>query len=213
MRLILVLVALGLAPESFARSWEELLAKTFSSRLGGARVALYQLKAPRALSPGTRIHRFTPEQPVGFVSFEAEVNGQAMQGSVQVRAYRPIAIAKESLSHGDRLGADQVAFEERELSPWVRGGYFTAASDLEKRVVRGVVPAGAVLTKTNTQPTPWIVQGEAVDLVRRRGKLKLSARVRALQGGSAEQWIQVQNISSGKLLLAKITAPGEVEVR
>jgi flagella basal body P-ring formation protein FlgA len=52
-----------------------------------------------------------------------------------------------------------------------------------------------------------------VDLIRRKSDLVLVAKVKALQSGMQNQWVQVQNPSSGKILLARITGPGEVEIQ
>jgi flagella basal body P-ring formation protein FlgA len=52
-----------------------------------------------------------------------------------------------------------------------------------------------------------------VDLIRQRGTLRLVARVKALENGQIDQMIRVQNVATNRVLQARVSAPGELQLR
>jgi flagella basal body P-ring formation protein FlgA len=134
-------------------------------------------------------------------------------GTAQIKAYLPIAVATHPLSHGESLTEENTRFEERELSRFSQSGYFHTREQLSTRKVKGYLAAGQVISRFNCQLPPQVTPGQTVDLIRRKSDLVLVAKVKALQSGMQNQWVQVQNPSSGKILLARITGPGEVEIQ
>ncbi len=183
----------------------------------GVRVEVESARATIAPTGRFRIQGFTPELPLGLVGFQVEVDGPhgvtKGTGTATIRAFAPIAVAKSPLSHGENLDTKNVAYEERELSRLVQSGYFLGGKELEGRTARGYVAAGNAISRANSQLPFEIVAGQSVDMIRRKGSLTLTAKVRAMQSGRRNQWVQIQNPSSGKILVARVTGPGEVETR
>lgn len=183
----------------------------------GVRIEVDGARATLPPAGRFRIQGFTPEFPLGLVGFQVEVQGpQGVvkgTGSATIRAFAPIAVAKSPISHGETLDAKNLVYEERELSRLVQSGYFLNGRELEGRTARGYVAAGHAISRGNSQVPFEIVAGQSVDMVRRKGTLLLTAKVRAMQNGQRNQWVQVQNPSSGKVLVARVSGPGEVETR
>ncbi len=186
--------------------WEKALTKAVSGRLpAGARVVVEKLRAQGPCTKTQVVDSLLPDSGLGFVTFNS--------GTAQVRAFVPVAVANQPLSHGESLTEENVRFEERELSRITQNGYFATKDQILGRKVKGYLSSGAVISRLNCQLPSVVAQGQSVDLVRQKGELTLVAKVKALQAGLRDQWIQVQNPSSGKILLARITGPGIVEVR
>lgn len=195
--------ALFASPEA---CWKKALSKAISARLPqGTRVVIDHLRATQACTAKSRVEYLSPELPLGYVTFEV--------GTAQVKAFLPVAVAVQPLSHGESLSSENTRFEERELGRFSQNGYFVNLEQIQGRRVKGYLPAGQVVGRHNCQPASEVTQGQTVDLVKRKADLVLVAKVKALQAGLRNQWVQVQNPSSGKILLARITGPGEVEVR
>jgi flagella basal body P-ring formation protein FlgA len=151
------------------------------------------------------------------VGFEAQAANRGRthrgQGSATVRAYASVAVATSRLQHGEALNESNIRFEEREIGKLAQNGYYLDAAAFAGRRVKGVVSAGQAIGRANTQAAYLVQPGEGVELYQRRGALVLRAKVKALQGGLLDQWVQVRNPSSGKIFLARVAGPGEVEVR
>lgn len=199
-------------------NWNDAVKESVRKHLpNGVRIEVEGARATVAPAGRFRLQGFTPELPLGLVGFQVEVEGPRGlvkgTGTATVRAYAPIAIAKSPVSHGETLDAKNLGYEERELSRLVQGGYFLSEKELEGRTARGYIAAGRAISRSNSQLPFEIVAGQSVDMVRRKGGLVLTAKVRAMQNGLRNQWVQVQNPSSGKVLVARVTGPGEVETR
>jgi flagella basal body P-ring formation protein FlgA len=197
--------------------WPDVLRKAVAPRLPArARIEVEIARIPSPKPSEWTITGFTPDQPLGLVNFEAQatIEGRLLrgQGAATIRAYIPVAVATAPISHGEELGIKNVRFEEREISRFTQTGYFIDKTVVGRRA-KGAITIGQVIGVQNSQLPQVITPGQTVDLIRRKENLTLSAKVRALQGGIQDQWIQVQNPSSGKLFLARISAPGEVEIR
>ena len=193
--------------------WNALLNKEVQSRVPSARIEIQGLRVTLPPGKGMRVGSFSPEVPLGLVSFEVEANGKRGQGFATVRAYASIAVAQVPISNGEALGPSNLRFEERELSRVVQSGYFLTLSTIGDRKARGYLSVGQAVSRNNSALPFLITAGQTVDLVRQKGNLKLVAKVRALQGGQRDQWIQVQNTASGKMLLGRIAGPSEVQIQ
>jgi flagella basal body P-ring formation protein FlgA len=215
--LALWLLSSALFGAPLSPQWPDSLKLAVAPRLPArARIEVQIARVPATKAEGWKITAFSPDQPLGLVNFEAEANIEGRwirgQGSATVRAYVPVAVATSPIAHGDPLDVNNLRFEERELSRLTQTGYFVDKTVVGRRA-KGSITIGQVIGRHNSAQQPLVTPGETVDLVRRKGSLTLSAKVRALQGGVVDQWVQVQNPSSGKLFLARISGPGEVEIR
>ncbi len=164
-----------------------------------------------------QVNLLSPHPGVGNVSFEARWKERGFPrkvfGSAHVRAFAPVWVARTIVRHGDALDSTNTSFEVRELSPYLTTGYFIQGEITPALRAHGTLRAGVVLGANNSQPALLIQPGQAVDLVHQAGGLRIVAKVKALEGGNTNHWVRVENPSSKKIFLARVTAPGEVKLR
>ena len=201
-----------------APSWELALKESIRAKLPkGARVEIENLRVSLPIAKRFRIWGFSPDHPVGLVTFQAETQSpqgaKKTIGSATVRVFAPVAVARRGLAHGEAMDETTVGFEERELSRLGSQGYFIERSVLQGRTAKGYVGVGQVIHNSNSQLPFEVAAGQTVELVREKGSLVLRAKVRALQNGMKNQWIQVQNPTTGKVVAARVAGQGEVVVQ
>lgn len=217
MKVFLLILSLAAAAKP-GPTWDQAVRASLSEKLPqGVRVELDGLRVSIPVQSRVQVQNFSPAFPLGWVSFEVQTQdaqGRVTrgQGSATVRAFGKVAVTTAPVQSGETLGDGNLAFQERELSRLVQSGYFLGAEALGNRVARGYLAPGQVIGRGNSQPPALVSAGESVQLVRRKRGLQISAKVRALQSGFLHQKIHVQNPSSGKFLLARVSGPGEVEL-
>jgi flagella basal body P-ring formation protein FlgA len=124
-----------------------------------------------------------------------------------------VAVAKATLHPGDTIDGNKVSFEVRDLTATFGSGYYLDAEKLNGLRAGMRISPGTVLRAANTIQPRTISQGEMVDLVAEQGDLSIRTQVKALEDGQLSQWIHVQNPSSLKILVARVIAPGEVQLK
>ena len=194
------------------------LAKAVAAQLpAGVRVEVGDVSSYAKVSESARLSLVAPNPPLGLVSFTAtwleEGRFRSTNGTALVRAYAPVAVTRSPLRPGDSFDESNVRFEERELTPFAQSGYFVDWEQLKAMRVKGFARAGMVLGSANTERPAAVRQGEWADLVRTSGALRLVAKVRALENGKLDQNIRVQNPATNRILLARVSGPGELQVR
>ncbi len=213
-RLIPIFLFVGVSVFAGSFPCETLLQKALSERIPEVqKVQIRSFRPKMVCNDKSFLTVTSPEIPLGFSTFEIETQGRRVQGSAEVRAFAPVVVANTPLGHGETMAAPQLRRELRELSRLSQSGYFTDFKELEGKQVKGALSKSQVIGRANTQLRPTIHPGESLTLSRRRNALVVSLKVRSLQSGLVDQWIQVQNPQTGKILLARVTGPGEAEVR
>lgn len=193
---------------------ETLLQKSILERIPEVQKVQIRFFRPKVeCNEKSSLNLISPEIPLGFSTFEIETMGKRVQGSAEVRAYAPVLVAASSMGHGDTFSQPLLRRELRELSRFVQSGYYTDFKELEGKQVKGALAKSQVIGRANTQARPTIQAGESITLSKRRNALVVSSKVRSLQSGLTDQWIQVQNPQTGKIFLARVMGPGEAEVR
>ena len=155
-----------------------------------------------------------PRPAVGLVNFEMawQEDGVLRQayGSASVKIYAPIVVAKTVIRNNESFTKDNCTLQEREISPYKVTGYYDRLEDLKSFRVKGYVTPGTVISPNHTQAPFLVSSGESVELVRESPTLRLSIRAKALENGRENQWIRVENLSTRKIIQAKVVNQGEV---
>lgn len=143
--------------------------------------------------------RFVRTVPVGF----------------GVTAWGPAYVASDDMPIGARLQPLAMKVREMELTNHV-GAVLAptgaAAASGEPMQLRRPVAAGKALTRLDIESQPAVTRGEWVALRVRSGSIELESRVEALQNGKVGQTVSVKPSRAGGAILARIVAPGQVEV-
>jgi flagella basal body P-ring formation protein FlgA len=118
---------------------------------------------------------------------------------VRIAGTAAATVTTHTLVVGSVLGAADVRTEERDLTQ-VPPGYFDDAAAVVGLTVARPVAAGAVLTNQQLLGIQAVQKGQTVTLVADAGGLSIRMAGRALSDGLVNQRIQVQNLSSGKVV-------------
>jgi flagellar basal body P-ring formation protein FlgA len=161
--------------------------------------------------------RFIRTVPVGFT----------------VSVYAPAYIAVQNLAAGfvfdpDHVDPAQLAVREIEWSgrltepvkpPVPSPAKAAAAAAVPRKQpaaplkLRRPLPAGQPVTRSDVVTAPLVAQGDYATLHSVSGPIELESRVQVLQDGSAGQMIRVKLPKASSAVLARVTGPGQVEIR
>ncbi|WP_096084597.1 flagellar basal body P-ring formation chaperone FlgA [Agaribacterium haliotis] len=130
---------------------------------------------------------------------------------VNVDYYTEVAVANRPLKRGDRLSLDDVSYERRRSSS-ISKFYITTGTKLDQFELKRSIGEGQVLSERDLQPVKLVYRGEIVRLLARSGALTVSSEGEAMSDASLGQQIRVRNLSSQRVVDARIVAPGEAQV-
>lgn len=131
---------------------------------------------------------------------------------VNVTVRRAVVITAQPLERGKVLAPGDVILADREVGA-IAGGYLTSVDAAVGRVLRRAVPAGAPLAPALLESPVLIRRGQAVTLEARTGALLVQAPGVARADGALGERIEVQNLSSKKVLQAVVKNEKYVEIR
>ncbi len=134
----------------------------------------------------------------------------AIYASAQVDLYRDILVAKRTIARGERLHEGNIGLELTNTS-LQRQGYLIdphrAKGQLAKRNIR---PGEAIRQGLLEEPIA-IDRGQTVSLAARSGGITVVTQAEALASGRVGDQIRVRNISSERIISARIVDEGTVE--
>jgi flagella basal body P-ring formation protein FlgA len=161
-----------------------------------------------AVHPDTR---WSGSVPITLVYLERgrEVRRETVTAQVElaVRAW----VAARRLRRGDDVRAEDVREVELSSRQLPQGALLDASAAIGKRAARAV-PEGAVWRAAWLETAHLVRRGDLVPLVFMAGGLRIEARGRALEDGSAGAVIRVQNADSRRELAGRVAADGAVHV-
>lgn len=129
---------------------------------------------------------------------------------VRSRQRQNVVVLRNNLASGSMPTAADLAIEERELGP--NQMFFRDTSQISGRVLRRPLMAGSILSPDLLSAPTKVRRGDAVTLLGRAGGMEVRVQGRALADGQEGQSIQVQNISSGRIVGGTVRSEGLVEV-
>jgi flagella basal body P-ring formation protein FlgA len=180
-------------------------------------VEVEQLSTREAAPDSAAIININPRMPIGSINFELvwEDKGVAHRttGNAIVKVFRPVAVAKKILTNGEAFTEENTSFEEREITRFTQTGFHTNWEELRGKVARGYIRPDSLIGIQNSEKPVEILQGQMVDLRHVSSQMTISARMKALENGRFGNWIRVENPTSKKVVRARVTAPGQVELR
>jgi flagella basal body P-ring formation protein FlgA len=136
--------------------------------------------------------------------------------TVEIRFRQIVPVVAESVSARQVITADSVSFTEREVSQL--GSVLPAEQVVGMAARRNLAPGDVIVSRDLTEPkeadAPVLIKArDLVRLTARKGNLVLTVpAAEALQSGREGEFIRVRNPSSGKVILGRVVAAGEVEV-
>lgn len=175
------------------------------------------LPEPYPVPRGRIDHQVIPAKPgvIGSrrVTLLTRIDGQVVHNEsirVELEALAEIAVAADNLRRGDKLGPEDISFQQQDISR-LRQPLFTADDVYGKRLKRSL-RLGRPLLRKQVEFPPVIKRGDRVVIQVQRQGLMLSAIGEAKQDGRQDETIRVMNSNSRKEVLCRVIAPGLVTV-
>ena len=156
------------------------------------------------------IHYNTPTTITVIVS----VNGKVVHKinlRLDVKLYQQVVVSASSISLGEILTADKLRYERMDTGR-MGSGYFTDVSKVLGLMTRRALTPGMVVTEAMVNKPSLIKRGNIVTIIARMGGMEVTGSGQAMQDGSEGQLIRVQNISSTKIVSAKVLDASTVQV-
>jgi flagella basal body P-ring formation protein FlgA len=136
------------------------------------------------------------------------VENRAIRGELE--AIAPVAIAAIDLRRGAVLASRDVQLASFDLAQ-LRNPCLNLNELIGKRIKRSV-KLGEPIARDIVEFPPMVKRGEVVTISARSGGLHITATGVAQRNGKEGELIKVRNTSSGRDILCKVSAQGEVEV-
>ncbi len=159
-------------------------------------------------------HLESPAQPLGRVTVRVRCNGSSpwtVFVPAQVRLFRNVVTVVRPLKRESIVGEQDVSLRERDVGALNQG----FLSDLEQaiglKVIRPTV-MDQVLTPQHLEQAEVIRKGDQVVITARSGTLSVRMPGEALSKGGLSEQIRVRNLNSKRVVKARVTGPGQVEV-
>lgn len=156
----------------------------------------------------------SPAEPIGRVTLKVRCDGSApwtvfVPG--QVRLYREVVTASRPLKRDSVLTEMDLALAERDVG-LLNQGYLTGLKQaIGKKLTRALMP-DQVLAPVHVQQAEMIRKGDQVVISARSGGINVRMPGVALSDGALGKQISVRNQRSKRVVRARVTGPGQVEV-
>lgn len=177
------------------------------------------LRAPKEvlLPRGEVSWRVKPSRPeiVNSSSFsiyfqvdEKPVKNCTVRGKLEI--LHPVAVALENIKRGQPITEGSIGFIQKDVTQ-LRHPIFSAHEVIGMLAKRTLKKGRAINYEHITFP-PVIAEGELVKIFATKGNLKITTNGIAKSSGLTGEIIRVRNITSNKLIYARVDAPGIVSV-
>ncbi|PTS83753.1 flagella basal body P-ring formation protein FlgA [Pseudomonas sp. HMWF032] len=156
----------------------------------------------------------SPAQPVGRVTLRIRCESNApwtvfIPG--QVRLFREVVVASRPLKRDGLITEMDVGLAERDVG-LLNQGYLTEKHQVVGKKLTRAAIIDQVITPTQLQLAEAVRKGDHVVISAKSGIISVRMPGEALSSGSVGKQISVRNIKSNRVVRARVTAPGQVEV-
>ena len=153
-------------------------------------------------------------QPIGRVTVKVRCEGTSpwtVFVPAQVKLFRDVVVVSRPLKRSGIIGYEDVILRERDIS-LINQGYLTSVDQaVGQRLTRPMV-ADQVITLVHLEQAEVIRKGDQVIISASSGGLNVKMPGEALSNGGMSEQIRVKNLNSNRVIKARVTAPGQVEV-
>jgi flagella basal body P-ring formation protein FlgA len=156
----------------------------------------------------------SPGAPLGRVTVRLRCDTAApwtVFVPAQVKVFRDVVMTTRPLTRDTVLGAPDIVLRERDVGLLTQGYLTSLDQALGMRLTRQTV-SDQVLSAVLLEQPELISKGDHVVIIARTGALAVRMPGEALSKGALSQQIPVRNLNSQRVIKARVTGPGEVEV-
>lgn len=120
-------------------------------------------------------------------------------------------IARHPIPRGTAIQESDLTFVIRRHSQ-LNYGYYGSATLLDKMEAKRNIKMGQVITPHIVKAKKLVLRGQHITIVAQNGNLNLRVKGKAMMDGQQGQTIKVKNLTSKKLIYAKVVSEGVVKV-
>ena len=156
----------------------------------------------------------SPAQPIGRVTVKVRCEGASpwtVFVPAQVKLFRDVVVVARPLKRTGIIGFDDVVLRERDIS-MINQGYLTSLDQAVGQKLTRPVVTDQVITLVHLEQAEVIRKGDQVVISASSGALNVKMPGEALSNGGMSEQIRVKNLNSNRVIKARVTAPGQVEV-
>jgi flagella basal body P-ring formation protein FlgA len=156
----------------------------------------------------------SPAKPLGRVTVKVRCDGASpwtVFVPAQVRLFREVVTSARPLKRAAIISPEDVVLRERDISQINQGYLSTLDQAIGQKLVRPLV-SDQVITLIHLEQAEVVRKGDQVIISARSGTLNVRMPGEALSNGGMSEQIRVKNLNSQRVIKARITAPGQVEV-
>ncbi|MBC2657259.1 flagellar basal body P-ring formation protein FlgA [Pseudomonas sp. MSSRFD41] len=156
----------------------------------------------------------SPAQPLGRVTVKVRCEGSSPWSvfvPAQVKLFREVVTSARPLRRASIIEPGDVVLRERDISQNVQGYLTSVDQAIGQKLVRPMV-ADQIVTLVHLEQAEVVRKGDQVVITARSGSLNVRMPGEALSNGGMSEQIRVKNLNSQRVIKARVTAPGQVEV-
>ncbi len=153
---------------------------------------------------------------IGFNQFSLRVfSGGKLEHrfvvGVNIRVFKEVVVSSRQLRRRGIISAEDVEIQKRELRD-VHKTAFSSIDDVVGQRLKLSVAANRILYHSSIEEAPLIAKDQYVIIRGKNGAVCVTTRGKAIEEGKAGEFIQVKNLASGRIVIAKVTSPEIVDI-
>ena len=152
--------------------------------------------------------------PVGRLTVRVRCTGSAPWGifvPAQVSLHREVVVTRHPVKRNTILGAGDLMLAERDIS-LLGQGYLLEIGQATGAMSIRAMSAGQPVQPNQIRIPPMVKRGDRVVISATSGPISVRMPGEALSDGGKGEQIRVRNLRSQRVIHARVTAPGQVEV-
>jgi flagellar basal body P-ring formation protein FlgA len=173
-----------------------------------------RLRLPECPDQDLRATLESPAVPVGRVTVRMACEGDVrwrLFVPAQVTLHQQVLVATRPLGRSAVISAGDVTLMERDVSTLGEAYLVDPATAIGLRV-RRPIGADSVINTNHLEPDETVRRGDKVVISAANSQISVKMPGEALESGTLGSQIRVRNTHSGRIVSARITAPGQVSV-
>lgn len=156
----------------------------------------------------------SPAEPIGRVTVKVSCEGSSpwtVYVPAQVHLYRTVVVITRPMQRGMVLDTGDVALRERDVSQ-LNLAYITDIDQaVGQKLARGMVQ-DQILGPVQLERAELVHKGDSVVISAQSSGISVRMPGEALADGGLDEQIRVRNENSNRVVKARVTGPGQVEV-
>jgi flagella basal body P-ring formation protein FlgA len=173
-----------------------------------------RLRLPLCPDGALRAELESPAEPVGRVtvrlSCESDVRWRLFVPA-QVSLFQPVLVTTRPLSRHNVITERDVSLLERDVG-LLNNAYLTDMEQVKGLRLRRQVSADTVLSPNQLEQQEVVKRGDKVVISAANTQVSVRMPGEALESGNLGSQIRVRNSRSGRVVKARISGPGQVQV-